>query len=102
MVAGCGRSSDLQAEQSVKTACLLARLPLSTREKVPGGRSFLFTAAGQFWILTRFPFQHLRSRTSVNVPAAFLAYTSVCRLANQLSRINFAPEHSTPCLRITE
>jgi hypothetical protein len=37
------------------TGCLLARLP-SLNGPVPMGRSFLFTAAGQFRVCTGFPF----------------------------------------------
>jgi hypothetical protein len=53
MGAGQGRSSDLQAN-------LLFYSPIfpSRSGTVMFGFSFLLTAAGQSWILTRFPFQH--------------------------------------------
>ncbi len=59
--AGHGRSSDLQAGNRRRSAFLLTRLPISLFEprQCLIGRSFLFTAAGQCWIFTSFPFQHV-------------------------------------------
>src|ERR1700685_4069220 len=66
-------------------AFLLTRLPFPRlrREPVPFGRSFLFTAAGQSWIRTRFPFQRVHSRTSFRVPAVLPSVS--CNAVRQLS-----------------